>query len=67
MAHIMDQSGGDFQQDGCLYKQTSDIQWTPKNSWTSDKPQKQVSEKADQSTLGSSAMVISWFIDQATD
>ena len=40
MAYIMNESGGDFQQVGCLYKLTSGIQWTPEHSWTSDKPQK---------------------------
>ena len=43
MAYIINQSCGDFQQDGCLYKPTSGIQWTPEHSWTSDKPQKQAS------------------------
>ena len=60
MAYIMNMSGGDFQQGGCLYKPTSSIhQWTPKHSWTSDRPQKQASEKADQSTFGSGVVVIS--------
>ena len=44
---------------GYLYKPTSDIQWTPKHSWTSDRPQKQASEKVDQSTFGSVVMIIS--------
>ena len=30
MAYIRNQSGGDFQQSGCLYKPTSGIQWTLK-------------------------------------
>ena len=55
----MNKSGGDFQHGGCLYKLTSGIQWTPKHSWTSDRPQKQASEKADQSTFGSGIVVIS--------
>ena len=29
MLYIINESGGDFQQDGCLYKLTSGIQWTP--------------------------------------
>ena len=29
-----------FQQGGCLYKPTSNIQWTPEHSWTFDRPQK---------------------------
>ena len=58
-AYIMNESGGDFQQGGCLYKPTSGIQWTPEHSWTSDKPQKQASEKADQSTCGSGVVIIS--------
>ena len=47
MAYIINESGGEFQQGGCLYKPTSDIQRTPncKHSWTSDRPQKQASEK----------------------
>ena len=52
MLYIMNESGDEFQQGGCLYKPTSGIQWTPKHSWTSDRPQKQASEKADQSTFG---------------
>ena len=31
MAYIMNESGGDFQQGGNLYKTTSGIQWTPKH------------------------------------
>ena len=50
---------GDFQQGGCLYKPTSGIQWTPEHSWTSDRPQKQASAKADPSTFGSGVLVIS--------
>ena len=59
MAYIMNESGGDFQQGGCLYKPTSGIQWTPEHSLTSDRPHKQVSEKADQSTCGSGVVTIS--------
>ena len=59
MAYIINKSGGDSQQGGCLYKPTSGIQCTPEHLWTSDKPQKQASEKADQSTFGSGAVVIS--------
>ena len=43
MAYVI-KSGGDFQQDGCLYKPSSGIQQTPKHLWTSDRPQKQASE-----------------------
>ena len=43
----MNESGGDFQQGGCLYKPTTGTQWTPEHSWTSDRAQKQASEKAD--------------------
>ena len=53
MAYIINELGGDFQRGGFLYKPTSGIQWTPEHSWTSDRPQKQASEKADQSTFGS--------------
>ena len=63
----MNESGGDFQQGGCLYKPTSGTQWTPKHSWTSDRPQNQASEKADQSTFGSGAVVISQLTDGAID
>ena len=38
---------------GSLYKSPNGIQWTPKNSWTFDRHQKQASGKADQSTFGS--------------
>ena len=59
MAYIMNQSGGDFQQGGCLYKPTSGIQWTPEHLWTSDRPQKHASEKVHQSTCGSGVVTIS--------
>ena len=59
MVYIINQSYGDFQQGGCLYKPTSDFQWTPKHSWTSDRPQKQASAKADLSTFGSGVLAIS--------
>ena len=59
MAYIVYQSCGDFQQGGCLYKPTSGIQWTSKHSWTSDRPQKQASAKADPSAFGSGVLVIS--------
>ena len=32
--------GGDFNQGKGQYKSTSDTQWTPEHSWTSDRPQK---------------------------
>ena len=59
MAYIINQLRGDFQQGGCLYKPTSGIQWTSKHLWTSDRPQKQASAKADLSTFGSGALAIS--------
>ena len=59
MAHIISQLCGDFQQVGCLYKPTSGIQWTPEHSWTSDRPQKQASAKADLSTFGSGVLALS--------
>ena len=59
MAYIMNESVGDFQQGGCLYKPTSGIQWTPEHSLTSDMPQEQALEKADQSTFGNGVVVIS--------
>ena len=59
MAYIMYESGGEFQQGGSLYKPTSGIQWTSEHSLTSDRPQKQASEKSDQSTYGSSVVKIS--------
>ena len=58
MAYIIKESGGDFQQGGCPYKPISNIQWTSEHSWTSDRPQKQASEKANQSTFGSGVVVI---------
>ena len=65
MAYIINQLCGDFQQVGRLYKPTSGIQWTPKHLWTSDRPQKQASAKADLSTFGSGVLAISQFIDGA--
>ena len=59
MVYIINQSYGDFQQGGSLCKPTSAIQWTPEHSWTSDRPQKQTSAKADLSTFGSGALAIS--------
>ena len=59
MVYIINQSYGDFQPGGCLYKPTSGIQWTPEHLWTSDRPQKQASAKADLSTFGSGVLVIS--------
>ena len=56
MAYIIDQSCGEFQQGGCLYKPTSGIQWTSKQLWMADRPQKQASAKADLSTFG----VVDW-------
>ena len=44
MSYIMIESGGDCQQGGYPYKPTSGFQWTPKHSWTSDRPQKQALE-----------------------
>ena len=58
MAYIMNESGGNFQEGGCLYKPTSGIQWTTEHSWMSDRPQNQASEKADQSTFGSGVVII---------
>ena len=59
MVYITNESGGNFQQRGCLYKPISGTQWTPEHLRTSDRPQKQPSEKADQSTFGSGVVVIS--------
>ena len=58
MAYIINQSYGDFQQGGCLYKPTSGIQRTPEHLWTPDRPQKQATAKADQSTFGSGVLAI---------
>ena len=65
MVYIINQSYGDFQQGGCLYKPTSGIQWTPEHTWTSDRPQKQASAKAHLSTFGNGVLAISWFIHGA--
>ena len=51
MAYIINESGGEFQQGGYLYKSASRIHWTAGHSWTSDRPQKHILEKADQSTF----------------
>ena len=53
MVYTMDQSAGDYQQNGYLYNPTSGSQWT------SDRPQKQASAKAGHSTFGSGVLVIS--------
>ena len=58
---------GDFQQGGCLYKPTSGIQWTPEHSWTSDRPQKQASAKADLSIFGSGVLAISLLMELSID
>ena len=58
MVYTINQSYGDFQQGGCLYKPTSSIQWTPEHSWTSDRPLKQASAKADLSTFGSGVLAV---------
>ena len=57
--YIINQMWDGFQQGGCLYMPTSGSQWTPKHSWTSDRPQKQASAKTDPSTIGSGVLVIS--------
>ena len=59
MVYTINQLCGDFQQGGCLYKLINGIQWTPKHSCTSDRPQKQASAKADPSTFGCGVLVIS--------
>ena len=63
MAYIMNESGVDFQQGGCLYKPTNGIKWTSEYLWTSDRAQKQASEKANQSIFGSGDVVIDQFIN----
>ena len=65
--YIINKLGGDFHQGGCLYKLARGIQWTLEHSWTSNRPRKQASEKADQSIFGSGVIVISYFIDEAID
>ena len=68
MVYIIKKSGSDFQQGGCLYKPTSGIRWTLEHWWTSDRPQKLASVKANQSAFGSSVVVIiNRFIDGAID
>ena len=54
---MINQLCGDFQQGGRLYKPTSGIQWAPKHSWMSDRPQKQASAKEDLLTFGSGVLV----------
>ena len=49
--NIMNQLTDDSQQGDGLYKSTSSIQWTHEYSWMYDRPQKQISAKADQSIL----------------
>ena len=67
MAYIINQSCGDFQQGGCLYKPTNGIQWTPEHSWTSDRPQKQASAKADPPTIDRGVLVISLLMELSID
>ena len=52
MTYIVNEFSGDFQQGGCLSKPTSE-----NDQWTSDKPQKQASEKAHHVNYGSGALV----------
>ena len=59
MGYIINKLDSDSQQVGYLYKPTSGSQWTPKDLWTSDRPQGQASEKADKSAFGSGVVVIS--------
>ena len=59
MSYTINKSSGDFQQGMCLYKPTFGIQWTPEQLWTSDRPQKQASEKADHSAFSSGGVAIS--------
>ena len=57
MAYIMNESDGDFQQGGCLYKTTSGIQWTALvDVWQASETSLR---KADQSTFGSGVVIIS--------
>ena len=37
---MINQSSGDFQQGGCLYKPTSGSQWIPEDSQIADRSQK---------------------------
>ena len=67
MAYIINQWCGDFQQGGCLYKLTSDIQWTPEHLWMSDTYQKQASAKADLSIFGSVVLTISLLMELSID
>ena len=63
MTNIINYSCGDFQQGGCLYKPTSSSQWTLVHSWTSDRPEKQASAKADLLTFGSGVMTNSLLME----
>ena len=49
MAHIMNESDGDFQQGVCLYKPTSGIQWAPNTrgrlTGLRNKPQKKLTSQ----------------------
>ena len=63
MAHIINESGGDYQEGGCLcsvgyyiYGASKPVMLSghqPQRSWTSDRPQ-----KADQSTFGNGVVVL---------
>ena len=67
MGYIINQSCGDFQQGGCLYKPTSGIQWTPEHSWIFNRPQKQASAKAYLSKFGSGVLAISLLMELSID
>ena len=68
MAYIINQSYGDFQQRGCLYKPTVAFNENPSTrgrlTGLRNRPQKQASAKADLSTFGSSVLASSYFIDE---
>ena len=59
MAYIINESGGDFQLGDSLYKLTSGIQWPPEHPSMSNRSQKQVTAKVDQSMFGCSVVVTS--------
>ena len=63
----MDKPAGDFQRGGSLFMPTSDIQRTPKHSWTSDRHQKQASAKAYPTAFGNGVLVISLLMELSID
>ena len=69
MAYIINQSCGDFQLARWLPVQANQWQhsWAPEHSWTSDRPKKQASAKADLLTFSNSVLAIGLLMELSID